>query len=131
MKFVRVFTDVGGNKPVIMYAKMVKQTGRTYDVQYFSPMKKMSDGGMVFNYEKALYNIDDDSIVEHIEGPDERVIGYQRGSDGWVRLDETDPDYEPSDADSSGSDESETDVELSDDESEEDVEEWGSDYEEE
>ncbi len=127
MKFLRVYTDTGGNKPVILFAKIVKENGKTYDIRYFSPMsKKTSDGHTVYNYESIVYTIDDESIVECLHGEDERVIGYQKTQDGWVRLDENDPDYEPSESEMDSLSDSTSMVdEMTDDESEDDCEdEW-------
>lgn len=106
MKFLRVYTDTGGNKPVILYAKVVKDQGKVYEIRYFSPMKKLYDGQTLFNYESVSYTVDDESVVDVIQGDDERAIGYQKVHDGWVRLNESDPDYEPSESEESYSDES-------------------------
>ena len=127
MKFFKVYTDIGAHKPVTLFAKLVKKVPGGYEIKYFSPMRRTLDGPSLFNYEATTYTIDDESIVERIDGVDERVIGYQKTPDGWIRLDEGDPDYEPTDTEDEDTD-SETvcsdntyDMEGDDDEGEQDT----------
>jgi hypothetical protein len=119
MKFLRVYTDTGAPRPMILYAKIVNENEKTYDIQYFSPMKKVN-GQTIYNYETVLYTIDDESVVECLQGEDERVIGYQKTQDGWVRLDENDPDYEPSESECSSMESTSLEDELSEEEETED-----------
>lgn len=130
MKFLRVYTDTGAPRPVILYAKIVNENEKTYDIQYFSPMKKVN-GQTIYNYESLIYTIDDESIVESLQGEDERCIGYQKTQDGWVRLDENDPDYEPSESECSTIESTSLEDELSDDQEtdEENDEPWNDDDE--
>lgn len=126
MKFLRVYTDVGKNKPVILFAKVVREHDKKYDVKYFSPCEKQPSGQTIFNYESVVYTVDDESVVESIQGDDEKVIGYQKTPYGWVRLDETDPEYEPSEEDTSSDESTSLEDELSGDDSDvqEDDDEW-------
>ena len=126
MKFLRVYTDVGKNKPVILFAKVIREYSNKYDIRYFSPVEKLSSGQSIFNYESVVYTIDDESVVERIHGEDEKVIGYEKTVNGWVRLDENDPEYEPSESEEgSESDESTSlEDEVSADESEVQEDDW-------
>lgn len=132
MKFLRVYTDVGKNKPVILFAKVVREHGNTYDIRYFSPVQKLPSGQSIFNYESVVYTIDDESIVERIQGDDERVIGYEKMDNGWVRLDENDPEYQPSESEEGSESDSVSleEEELSEDQSDVQEDDWVDDDDE-
>lgn len=124
MKFFKVYTDIGAHKPVLLYAKMTKKINSgSYEIKYISPVSKLSNGTTIYDYEDMTYTIDDESIIEYIDGPDENVIGYQKVNNGWVKCKNVDPDYEPSvqsDSDEESDEEDSESEDFSDDISEDD-----------
>jgi hypothetical protein len=122
--FVKVYTDTGKRKPVVLLAQVVHQSGDgIYKIKYLSPTNDLFDGKQVYKFEDDIYEIDDESITEiHVEIP-----GYTQVDDEVYVKDESDVDYCPSEE----SDESE-DSEYSYENSEEDEDEeeyYQSDYE--
>lgn len=94
---LKVYTDVGEDKPVAMYAKVCEKNGDIYTIKYLSPTRDRESGKVVYRYEEETYEITDDSIMEYIPG-DELNIGFVESIDGYVK-DDSDSDYE-SDSDS-------------------------------
>ena len=118
MTLVRVWTDVGARKPVALLAKIVERNGVISTIRY------LTEGpDHVWRYEDDAYEIDDDSIAEHLGTDQETAIGYRPFDDGFVR-DDSDDDYVPEDSseedDLSESDDSTASEEDLDDEDEDD-----------
>ena len=123
MSLVKVYTDVGLDKPVELYAKIFKRMKKSYNIKYLSPTNNMTNGKMIYNYENIMYEVDESSITQHLKTDDESEIGFKKIEDGFIKLSDSDSEYEPS-----SSDESES-ISLDDDD--EQVEEYEtSDYEE-
>lgn len=110
---MRVWTDVGARKPVALLAKIVEKDGVIFTIRYLSECEDK-----IWRYEEDTYEIDDDSIAEHLNTDHEEEIGFATADDGFVKvLVDEDDDYVPTDEDVS---ETETD----DEETEEDEEEF-------
>lgn len=117
MTLVKVYTDIGGEKPVVLYAKIFKKVKRnTYQIKYLSPTSASYNGKTLYNYESVVYEVDESSITEHLNTDNEEVIGFSKVDDGYVKISESDSEseYEPS-----SSDESESDSESLDEDEEE------------
>lgn len=117
MSIVKVYTDVGLDKPVELYAKIFKRTKKSYNIKYLSPTNNMVDGKIIYNYENIMYEVDESSITEHLKTDDESDIGFTKVEDGFIKITDSDSEYEPS-----STDESET-ISLVDDD-EDEVEEY-------
>ncbi len=123
MTLVKVYTDVGGEKPVTLYAKIFKKLKRNnYQIKYLSPTNISYNGKTLYNYENVIYEVDESSITEHLNTDDEEVIGFSKVEDGFVKISDSDSEseYEPSEEES---EEESDDVSL--DESEEEFYESG------
>ena len=120
MSLVRVWTDVGARKPVALLAKIVEKDGVIFTIRYLSECEDK-----IWRYEEDTYEIDDDSIAEHLNADHEEDIGFAQAEDGFVKLmGEEDEDYVPSDEeDSVESSEEEEDFEEEFDESADEEEE--------
>ena len=121
MSLVRVWTDVGARKPVALLAKIVEKDGIICTIRYLSEC-----GDKIWRYEEDTYEIDDDSIAEHLNTDHEDEIGFVPADDGFVKvLAAEDDDYVPSDEDEeteSEDEETESDDEETEEESDEEVE---------
>ena len=121
MSLVRVWTDVGARKPVALLAKIVEKDGIICTIRYLSEC-----GDKIWRYEEDTYEIDDDSIAEHLNTDHEDEIGFVLADDGFVKvLAAEDDDYVPSDEDEeteSEDEETESDDEETEEESDEEVE---------
>ena len=89
---VKVYTDVGEDLPVALYAKVCDKNGSVYVIRYLSPTDERDDGKVIYRYETDEYEITDESIMEYLDG-DEEDIGYKVIDDGFVKED-SDSDYE-------------------------------------
>lgn len=120
MSLVRVWTDVGARKPVALLAKIVEKDGVIFTIRYLSECEDK-----IWRYEEDTYEIDDDSIAEHLNTDHEDDIGFAQAEDGFVKLmGEEDEDYVPTDEDGSvESSEDEEDFEEEFEESDEEEEE--------
>jgi hypothetical protein len=100
-QLVKVWTDVGGPKPVAMLARVIAERDGIYTVQYFTPSEDRDHGRVIYRYEDETYEIDDDSITEYLDSVDEQDAGYIKVSDdAWVKdSSDSDEDYVPSDED--------------------------------
>jgi hypothetical protein len=112
MSLVRVWTDVGARKPVALLAKIVEKDGVIFTIRYLSECEDK-----IWRYEEDTYEIDDDSIAEHLNTDQEEEIGFSPTGDGFVKVLVEDDDYVPSDEDAS-------ETESEDEETEEDEEEF-------
>jgi hypothetical protein len=116
MSLVRVWTDVGARKPVALLAKIVEKDGVIFTIRYLSECEDK-----IWRYEEDTYEIDDDSIAEHLNTHHEEEIGFSPADDGFVKvLVDEDDDYVPTDEDSS---ETESEDEETEEETEEEFEE--------
>ena len=127
MSLIRVWTDVGADKPVSLFARIVDTRDSLYIIQYLSPTEDKDHGRTVYRYEDETYEIDDDSVTHYLDTDDETEIGFKRVDSGWVRVhsstDEEESDYEPSDDEGScDEEEEEQEQEFENEEYEEDME---------
>lgn len=118
MTIVKVYTDIGKDKPVILYAKIFKKLKKNlYQIKYLSPTSTTHKGKTLYNYETVVYEVDESSITEHMNTDDEEVVGFVKVDNGFVKLgDDTDSDYEPSESSES---DTETESLVDDEENEE------------
>ena len=115
MELARVWTDVGGRKPVQLLAKIEEKDGVIYTIRF------LTEGpDHVWRYEFDTYEIDEDSIAEHLKTSIEEDLGFTIFEDGFVKVD-SDEDYVPSDEDED-EDEDEDDEESLDTEDEAEAE---------
>ena len=89
---LKVYTDVGEDEPVLLYAKVCEKNGGTYTIKYLSPTGDRSAGKVIHRYEDEEYHITDESVTEYISG-DECEIGFVEVQDGYIKED-SDSDYE-------------------------------------
>jgi hypothetical protein len=117
MELVRVWTDVGARKPVALLAKIIERHGVISTIRY------LSEGpDNIWRYEDDTYEIDDDSIAEHLGTDQESAIGFRVfDEDGFVRED-SDDDYVLEDS-SEDDDTDEDEVESGTEDEEEDLDE--------
>lgn len=121
MTLVKVYTDVGGVKPVHLIAKIFDAKEATFSIRYLSPTDITEKGKKIYRYEDEVYEIDEDSISEYMNTEDETVLGFEPVQGGFILAD-SDSDYEP--------DGDEEDDSSDQDEDEEEEESWGSDQDE-
>jgi len=117
MSLVKVWTDVGGKKPVALLAKIVDRDGVILTIKYLTAGKDN-----VWRYEDETYDVDDDSIAEYLKTDDESTLGFTKLDDGFIQEVESDEDYEPDDEDED-EDEDEEDEDEDDEEDEDEDEE--------
>ena len=120
-ELIKVWTDIGGPKPVAILARIVEENNGQYKIQYFSPSEDRDHGRIVYRYEDELYEIDDDSVTEYLDPMIESDIGYvQVGDNAWVRSgSDSDEDYEPSDEENDEDEEDENEEEFQEEDEEE------------
>jgi hypothetical protein len=103
MSILRVWTDVGGDKPVSLIARITEEhADGTYTIQYLSPTDDRDHGRVIYRYEDETYQIDDESVTEYMNTDDETTLGFVLvGPGDLVResADSDDEDYVPSDED--------------------------------
>ncbi|NBX49312.1 hypothetical protein EBT25_05070 [bacterium] len=123
MSLIRVWTDVGLDKNVSLYARIIRTEGSVYTIQFLSPTDDEDDHGqIIYRYEEDTYDIDDDSITHYFHTDDETEVGFKQISEGaWIKVDtDSDEDYVPSESDDDDeTDEEEEEDELTDEENEE------------
>ena len=131
MSLIRVWTDVGLDKNVSLYARILRTEGTVYTIQFLSPTDEEDDHGQtIYRYEEDdTYEIDDDSITHYFHTDDETEIGFKQVSEGaWIKIDsDSDEDYVPSESEDDSTDEEEEeeeDDELTEDEDDE-VDDYG------
>lgn len=111
MSILRVWTDVGGDKPVSLIARITEEhADGTYTIQYLSPTDDRDHGRVIYRYEDETYQIDDESVTEYMNTDDETTLGFVLvGPGDLVResADSDDEDYVPSDEDEDDEDEEE------------------------
>jgi hypothetical protein len=126
MSILRVWTDVGGDKPVSLIARITEEhADGTYTIQYLSPTDDRDHGRVIYRYEDETYQIDDESVTEYMNTDDETTLGFVLvGPGDLVResADSDDEDYVPSDEDEDDEDEEEGCEDEEDDEDLEDDE---------
>lgn len=109
MSILRVWTDVGGDKPVSLIARITEEhADGTYTIQYLSPTDDRDHGRVIYRYEDETYQIDDESVTEYMNTDDETTLGFVLvGPGDLVResADSDDEDYVPSDEDEDDEDE--------------------------
>ena len=120
---VRVWTDVGSRKPVPLLAKIVEENGVILTIRYLS-----ESDDKIWRYEEDTYEVDDESIAEHLKTSDECDVGFASLDDGFIKV-EADDDYLPSDEEDEDEDEEESDL-FTSEEDEEEAEEFQGEEEE-
>jgi len=95
MALVKVWTDVGGRKPVPLLARIIEKDGVILTIKYFS-----EGPDHIWRYEDDTYDIDDDSVSEYLKTDLEEDVGFRPCKDGFVKAD-SDEDYVPSSEESS------------------------------
>jgi hypothetical protein len=113
---VKIWTDVGGRKPIALLAKIVDKDLPIFVIKYLSESK--DDG--IWRYEEDVYEVDSYSIAEYLKTKNEIEVGFQEVSGGYIKIiqeDEEDDEDEENDQE----DEEENDEEdvENDDENEE------------
>jgi hypothetical protein len=119
MSLIRVYTDVGGEDYVSLYARIIKKTGDVFTIKYLSPMEHHS-GQTIYRYETDTYEITDENVSRYLDVDDEHQIGFKKfDEDSWVRVSEEDEDYEPnSDEEDEEEEDDEEEVDYDDEENE-------------
>jgi len=93
MSLVKVWTDIGAKKHVQLLAKIIEKDGVILIIKYLSEGKDHT-----WRYEDDTYEIDDSSIAEYLKTDDECDLGFiPMGDGGFVKDENSDEDYEPSD----------------------------------
>lgn len=124
MSLIRVWTDVGAEKPISLIARIIDTKDSLYIIQYLSPTEDKDHGRTVYRYEDETYEIDDDSVTHYLDTDDETDIGFKKVDSGWVRSrsdsDDDESEYEPSDEECEEDEEQEYEEECDEMEIEED-----------
>lgn len=116
MSLIRVWTDVGTGKNVSLFARIINTNGPIFTIRFLT---KMESG--VYQYEDETYEIDDDSVTHYLDTDEEADIGFKQiGENEWIRVEDDDGDYEPSDEETEEEDEEEYEDEEEDNYEEED-----------
>lgn len=116
-ELVRIWTDVGARKPIPLLAKVEEKDGVIYTIRYLS-----EDPDHVWRYEEDTYDVDDDSIAEHLKTTSEEDIGFRPVEDGFVKVEHSDDDYVPDDQETeTESDYTEDEEDLEDEEDEDPI----------
>lgn len=117
MTLVRVYTDVGGLKPIHLIAKIFEIRDSTYIVRYLSPTDDKKHGKVIYRYEDDTYEIGDDSISKYMDTSDEEDIGFKNLGQGDFIMDsdsDSDAEYVASDDSCESESDSESDVPTED-----------------
>jgi hypothetical protein len=123
MTLVKVYTDIGEPKPIVLIAKIFRKVRNTYKIKYLSPTDRKYNDRTIYAYENIIYEIDEDSIIEHLNTDDERVVGFMKNEHGFTKINSDDSDYVPSESGESESDsEEDEDAECEDEDEEVDCE---------
>jgi len=128
MSLVRVWTDIGGRKPVPLLAKIIERDGVIFTIRYLS-----ESDDKIWRYEDETYEIDSDSIAEELNTSMETDLNFRQIGDGFIKVD-SDEDYIPTSEDEESDEDTdeetdeetdqETDGEVSEVESDSDEEEY-------
>jgi len=124
MSLVKVWTDVGKKHPVPLIAKIIEIDGPILTIKYLSEGKDK-----IWKYEEDTYDIEEDSIAEHLKTNDESILGFRPLYDGTfihVQDENSDDEYIPEDEDED-EDEEDSDDDLDDETDEEDEENFSED----
>jgi hypothetical protein len=118
MSLVKVWTDVGGRKPVPLLAKIEERDGVIFTIRYLSE----NDSGL-WVWEDDTYEIDDDGISEYLNTESLETLGFKTFGEGFLK--DSDEDYVPEDEDEETDldDEDENDEDENDDDEFEDEDE--------
>ena len=77
---IKVWTDIGERKPVLLLAKIEKQKGPLFIIRYLT-----ESDDKIWRYEDETYEIDEDSIHEDLSTDLETDIGFKRVADGFIQ----------------------------------------------
>lgn len=117
MSLVRVYTDIGGLKPVHLIAKIFEIRESTYMIRYLSPTDDKKYGKVIYRYEDETYEIGDESISKYMDTSDETELGFRAvGDDGFIMIDNDseESDYDPDEDDGTDGSGDQSDTDCSD-----------------
>jgi hypothetical protein len=97
---VKVWTEVSSEKYVSLLAKIIEYKEDKMMIRYLSPTTVNYKGKPIYTYEDTVYEVDDDYIIEYLEGLGETDLGFRDIEGGYIKLD-SDDDYVPSEDESS------------------------------
>ena len=112
MEIIEVLIELDNGKETNAIARIEKDEGSTYVVRYLSPTKKLHGDMRIYAYEKDTYTIEKSCVSGFYDSTKEEDAGFLAVDGGWVMDNEPD-EYVPS-----GSDETESDVSLTESSSE-------------
>ena len=112
-ELVKIWTDVGGRKPLALLAKIVDVDSPIFVIKYLT--EKKDDG--IWMYEDDVYEIDSYSIAEYLKTECETDAGFKEVPGGYIKIEFEDEDED--ETDETEEDEEETD-ETEEDEDEDD-----------
>jgi hypothetical protein len=108
MEIIEVLVEFDNGKEGNAIARIEKDQGSSYVVRYLSPTKKLHGDLKIYAYEKETSVIEKSCVSGFYDSTKEEDAGFVAVDGGWV-LDEDTEEYVPS-----GSDETESDVSLTD-----------------
>ena len=81
-----------------MTAKIINQTRTKLKIVYLNNSVEKPD---VYNYENVQFDISKDCVEKYYDSVREEEAGFTKTSEGFIRTEDEDSDYEPSDSDES------------------------------
>ena len=124
MSLIRVLVDAGLEKHVYLIARIVRTQGTVFTIQFLSPTDEHTKHDQtIYKYEDETYDIEDDSISHYYDTSNESDIGYKQVDVGaWVKFDDIDEDYSPSEEEDDDEQEEELEEEFNEEFEEEEHE---------
>lgn len=99
-QLVDVHVEIDENEPdyVIMLAKIVKEYDYNIEIRYLSETKKRYEEQVVYNFDEEITTITKESITGYYDSTEPECAGYLLIDNvGYVREEDLDDDYSPSD----------------------------------
>ena len=78
---LRVWTDIGANRPVALLAKIVEQKDSIFIIRYLS-----ESDDKIWRYEEETYEIDEDQIQEDLDTSHETDLGFRQVGEGFIKI---------------------------------------------
>ena len=78
-----------------MTAKIINQTRTKLKIVYLNNSVEKPD---VYNYENVQFDISKDCVDKYYDSVREEEAGFTKTSEGFIRTEDEDSDYEPSDS---------------------------------
>jgi len=94
-----------------MTAKIINQTRTKLKIVYLNNSVEKPD---VYNYENVHFEISKDCVDKYYDSVREEEAGFTKTSEGFVRTEDEDSDYEPSESEESEDYSSEDEKDLED-----------------